>query len=232
MTPLTVALVDDEEALRKGIKIILDGTDDVTVVAEASNGKDAVEVISRARPDIVLMDIRMPVMDGIAATAALHTIDKDLPIIMLTAFDTDTFIVDALRAGAVGFLLKSTGPEALVSAIRAAAAGQQMLSPDVVSNLLALARPVDPARQDAPTTPATDRIQPDQLAYLSPREREIAQLIAQGLDNTAIAESLFISTTTVKTHVKNILHKIGGSNRVHIAIAVLGGARHGKNLLL
>lgn len=213
-----IVLIDDEEALRKGLKIILQGTNDLEVVGEASNGKDAVALVLNSQPDVVLMDIRMPVMDGIEATAKIRELEKDIPIVMLTAFDTDTFIIDALRAGAVGFLLKSTSPEALTSAIRTAALGQQMLSPSVLSNLLAHSHLK--SKQDVPAK----KQEASTFELLSKREQEIAKLVARGLDNSSIANQLFISTTTVKTHIKHILEKIDGTNRIHIAIAVLDRA--------
>ena len=214
---LRVVLVDDEELVRSGLRLLLSNAPDIEVVAEASNGRDAVATVLDAQPDVVLMDIRMPVMDGIEATAQLHSLAgaRDIPVVMLTAFDTDEFILHALRAGAVGFLLKTTAPEALVASVRAAAQGQQQLSPKVLENLVGLAA--------TPPQPEQEMIQPSGLAELSERENEIAQLVAQGLSNAEIAEQLFISLTTVKTHMKHILAKIDGTNRVHIAIAVLGG---------
>jgi len=214
---LRVVLVDDEELVRSGLRLLLSNAPDIEVVAEASNGWDAVATVLDAQPDVVLMDIRMPVMDGIEATAQLHSLAgaRDIPVVMLTAFDTDEFILHALRAGAVGFLLKTTAPEALVASVRAAAQGQQQLSPKVLENLVGLAA--------TPPQPEQEMIQPSGLAELSERENEIAQLVAQGLSNAEIAEQLFISLTTVKTHMKHILAKIDGTNRVHIAIAVLGG---------
>ena len=212
---LRVVLVDDEELVRSGLRLLLSNAPDIEVVAEASNGRDAVATVLDAQPDVVLMDIRMPVMDGIEATAQLHSLAgaRDIPVVMLTAFDTDEFILHALRAGAVGFLLKTTAPEALVASVRAAAQGQQQLSPKVLENLVGLAA--------TPPQPEQEMIQPSGLAELSERENEIAQLVAQGLSNAEIAEQLFISLTTVKTHMKHILAKIDGTNRVHIAIAVL-----------
>ena len=133
---------------------------------------------------------------------------------MLTAFDTDEFIVDALHAGAMGFLLKTIEPEGLVSAVRAAATGQQLLSPQALKNLLALKRP-------EPEPAEVEVLEPRPLEGLSQRENEVAQLVAQGLDNQEIADQLYVSVTTVKTHIKHILDKLGGTNRVHIAIAVL-----------
>lgn len=214
---LRVVLVDDEALVRSGLRLLLSNAPDIEVVAEASNGRDAVATVLDTQPDVVLMDIRMPVMDGIEATAQLHSLAgaRDIPVVMLTAFDTDEFILHALRAGAVGFLLKTTAPEALVASVRAAAQGQQQLSPKVLENLVGLAA--------TPPQPEQEMIQPSGLAELSERENEIAQLVAQGLSNAEIAEQLFISLTTVKTHMKHILAKIDGTNRVHIAIAVLGG---------
>lgn len=204
---ISAVLVDDEELLRRGIRLILEGAGDIEVVGEASNGRDGMQLITQQRPDIVLMDIRMPVMDGIEAVAQLKTAVPDIPVVMLTAFDTDEFIVDSLHAGAMGFLLKATGPEALVASVRAAAQGQQLLSPKALQNLLAI--------------PHAQPQEPLVLADLSARENEVAQLVAKGLDNSEIAEQLYVSVATVKTHIKHILEKIGGTNRVHIAIAVL-----------
>ena len=217
MSEIRVVLVDDEPLLRHGLRVILEGAPGISVIGEAGNGKEGIELILAEEPDVVLMDIRMPVMDGIEATAQLHSLAgaRDIPVVMLTAFDTDEFILHALRAGAVGFLLKTTAPEALVASVRAAAQGQQQLSPKVLENLVGLA--------DTPPQPEQEMIQPSKLAELSERENEIAQLVAQGLSNAEIAEQLFISLTTVKTHMKHILAKIDGTNRVHIAIAVLGG---------
>ena len=217
MSEIRVVLVDDEPLLRHGLRMILEGAPGISVIGEVGNGKEGVELILAEEPDVVLMDIRMPVMDGIEATAQLHSLAgaRDIPVVMLTAFDTDEFILHALRAGAVGFLLKTTAPEALVASVRAAAQGQQQLSPKVLENLVGLA--------DTPPQPEQEMIQPSKLAELSERENEIAQLVAQGLSNAEIAEQLFISLTTVKTHMKHILAKIDGTNRVHIAIAVLGG---------
>lgn len=217
VSEIRVVLVDDEPLLRHGLRMILEGAPGISVIGEAGNGKEGIELILAEEPDVVLMDIRMPVMDGIEATAQLHSLAgaRDIPVVMLTAFDTDEFILHALRAGAVGFLLKTTAPEALVASVRAAAQGQQQLSPKVLENLVGLAA--------TPPQPEQEMIQPSKLAELSERENEIAQLVAQGLSNAEIAEQLFISLTTVKTHMKHILAKIDGTNRVHIAIAVLGG---------
>ncbi len=155
----------------------------------------------------------MPGMDGIVALRALKAAPAtaDVPVVMLTAFDTDAFILDALRAGAVGFLLKSTRPAALIAAVRAAAQGQQLLSPDVLASLVALA--------DAPGR-GRGASQSGRLALLSGREREVAELVAEGMGNMEIAGRLFIAPTTVKTHLRHIAEKLGVDNRVQIAVAV------------
>ncbi len=212
---ISVVLVDDEQALRRGIRFILEGAPDIEVMAEASNGRDGVAHVLDLRPDVVLMDIRMAVMDSIEAAGQLRASAPDIPVVMLTAFDTDEFIVDALHAGAMGFLLKTIEPEGLVSAVQAAATGRQLLSPKALKNLLAL-KHLEPVPAAAAKAPG-----PRPLEDLSQRENEVAELVAQGLDNQEIAGQLYVSVTTVKTHIKHILDKLGGTNRVHIAIAVL-----------
>ena len=202
---LRVVLVDDEALVRSGLRLLLSHAPDIEVVAEASNGRDAVATVLDTQPDVVLMDIRMPVMDGIAAVEKILSVHA-VPIIMLTAFDTDSFILRALRAGAAGFLLKSTPPESLMAAVRAAAAGQ-------------LVGMQSPALSDAHSHHA--RTARTRLSTLSSREREIAGLVAQGLNNQEIAEQLVVSMATVKSHMQHILKKIGGTSRVHIAIMVL-----------
>ena len=199
---IKVVLVDDEKLMRQGLAQLLSETTEV--VAQANNGKEAVSVVLDSRPDVVLMDIRMPVMDGIAATRMILS-SLDVPIIMLTAFDTDEFIVTAIQAGAVGFLLKTTPKASLISAIQAAAVGQPILSPEVLKRLVAQ----HPIRRTN-----------NRLSSLSTREMEIAELVSKGLSNQDISDELFISLTTVKSHVKSILSKINGTNRVHIALAV------------
>ena len=212
---LRVVLVDDEALVRSGLRLLLSNAPDIEVVAEASNGRDAVATVLDAQPDVVLMDIRMPVMDGIAAVEKILSV-QTVPIIMLTAFDTDSFILRALRAGAAGFLLKSTPPESLMAAVRAAAAGQPLLSPQVVDKLVSMQGPALDDAHSHHTRTARNR-----LGRLSSREREIAELVAQGLNNQDIADQLVVSMATVKSHMQHILKKIGGTSRVHIAIMVL-----------
>lgn len=212
---LRVVLVDDEDLVRSGLRLLLSNAPDIEVVAEASNGRDAVATVLDTQPDVVLMDIRMPVMDGIAAVEKILSVHT-VPIIMLTAFDTDSFILRALRAGAAGFLLKSTPPESLMAAVRAAAAGQPLLSPQVVDKLVGMQSPALSDAQSHHTRTARTR-----LCTLSSREREIAGLVAQGLNNQDIADQLVVSMATVKSHMQHILKKIGGTSRVHIAIMIL-----------
>ena len=212
---LRVVLVDDEALVRSGLRLLLSNAPDIEVVAEASNGRDAVATVLDVQPDVVLMDIRMPVMDGIAAVEKILSVHA-VPIIMLTAFDTDSFILRALRAGAAGFLLKSTPPESLMAAVRAAAAGQPLLSPQGVDKLGSMQGPALDDAHSHHTRTARNR-----LGRLSSREREIAELVAQGLNNQEIADRLVVSMATVKSHMQHILKKIGGTSRVHIAIMVL-----------
>lgn len=220
---LRLVLVDDEDLMRNGLRLVLDGAPDIDIVGEASNGRDAVAVIEKTDPDVVLMDIRMPVMDGITALRTLYSaqpLDRRTPVVMLTAFDTDAFILDALRAGAIGFLLKTTKPEALVAAVRAGAAGQQILSPQILPKLMA-AESAGDQEETASKEAESTGTKKTALACLSQREKEIAQLVAEGLNNSEIAQRLYISTTTVKTHIKHIMDKLEVTNRIHIAIAVL-----------
>ena len=235
--PLRIVLVEDEALMRNGLKLMLHGYNGIEVVGEASNGKEGIEVIQRVHPDVVLMDIRMPVMTGIEAVRAVAQLQggagQMVPVIMLTAFDTDEFILDSLKAGARSFLLKTTAPDALHNAICAASTGQQLLSPDVVASLVKLASGSNTAstRKTATTaagegSTASSGEHPDPalrtaIASLSEQEREIAELIAQGLSNGDIATRLFISLPTVKTHVARVLDKLGVDNRVQIAITML-----------
>lgn len=205
---IRVVIVDDEELVRGGVQLVVESDPEIQVVGEASNGRDGVAVVADLQPDVVLMDIRMPVLDGIAA---VEKIDPAVPVIMLTAFDTDEFIAAALRAGAVGFLLKNTPPKALTAAVRAAHEGQQILSPGVVGSLLD-AEPKATPKQAAARA---------KLAHLSGRELEIARLVAEGLSNAEIAAAEFVSITTVKTHVQHILRKLPARSRIHIVITVL-----------
>jgi len=210
--PIRVVIVDDEALVRAGLRMILGGDPGIEIVGEAGDGVEAVAVIARTRPDIVLMDIRMPRCDGLAATERARAADPDLKIIVLTTFDTDDMVLRALRLGAVGFLLKDTRPEDLVEAVRLAAAGRSMLSPSVTEQLIAAV-----ARQPAPRQSAGARTRLDRLTQ---REGEVALAVGRGLPNAEIAATLFMSVPTVKTHVGRIFDKLEVRNRVEVAICI------------
>lgn len=210
-----VLLVDDESLVRAGLRMILEGSENLEVVGEAANGHEAIAAVREARPDVVLMDIRMPEMDGLAATDLLLAEHPELKIIVLTTFDTDEFVLSALRRGASGFLLKDTRPVELVDAVLQVASGRIMLSPSVTRQLVAaVGTPVGNERRAAAARA---------IACLTPRELEIATAIGQGLSNAEIAENFFLSISTVKTHIARILDKLEVNNRVHIAICVHTG---------
>lgn len=207
-----VLLADDETLLRTGLRMLLDGTRGIEVVAEASDGEEAVVLARLRKPDVVLMDIRMPRRDGLDAARELAA--DGVAVVMLTAFDTDDFILDALQAGAAGFLLKDTAPADLVDAVLRAADGDLRLSPAVLGRLVTLA---DAGRTpDRPSPPG-----PDPLARLSDRERAVAEAVARGLTNAEIAAELHLGLATVKTHLVNVNTKLGTTNRVQVALLVL-----------
>jgi DNA-binding NarL/FixJ family response regulator len=209
--PIRVLVVDDQELVRSGFCVILDAADGITVVGEAANGEAAVSAAAAHDPDVVLMDIRMPGMDGLEATRQLTRCspDRGAPkVIMLTTFDLDEYVYEALRAGASGFLLKDSPRGDLIAAVRAAAAGNAMLAPSVTRRLIEVF-----ARRPPETSPS-----PSRLASLTAREREVLLLLARGASNTEIAKALFVSEATVKTHVGNLLSKLGLRDRVQAVI--------------
>jgi DNA-binding NarL/FixJ family response regulator len=209
VSAVRVVLVDDDPLVRAGLRMILGGTPDVDVVAEAADGQDAVDVVLREAPDVVLMDIRMPRMDGLAATRRLLDRGTNARIIVLTTFDTDDMVVTALSYGAAGFLLKDTSPADLVDAVRRVAAGQPILSPSVTAQLIAtVTRPRDEAVQRSARA---------RLARLTDREREVAEAVSEGLTNAEIADRLHLGVATVKTHVGALFSKLDVTNRVQIA---------------
>jgi DNA-binding NarL/FixJ family response regulator len=213
---ISVLLADDQPLLRRGFRMILEAEDGVSVAGEAGDGAEAVELVRRVRPDVVLMDIRMPGMDGIEATRRIAAAEPGVRVLVLTTFDLDEYAFGALQAGASGFLLKDVRPHELVAAVRTVASGDAVVSPRVTRRLLeeyARQLPVADAGADADRA---DRY--PQLASLTEREREVLAVVAQGLSNTEIAASLFVSETTVKSHVGRILAKLGLRDRVQIVV--------------
>ena len=207
--PLDVLIADDQQMVRAGFRMILEAEPDVRVVAEAGDGEEALRAARRTRPAVVVMDIRMPVLDGVAATRRLLTeLDPPPYVVIVTTFDDDENLYEALRAGASGFLLKNSPPEQLVEAVRAAAAGEGLLSTSVTRRVIAeLARrsPGEPSR-------------PGALEDLTARELEVLRLMARGLSNAEIAEELVITPGTAKTHVSRILMKLGLRDRVQAVV--------------
>ena len=219
MKPLRVLLTEDEPLIRAGRRLILDGAPDIEIVGEAGDGESAVRLAAQLHPDVVLMDIRMPVLSGIGATERITALATPPRIIVLTSFDTDDFILSALRAGASGFLLKDTAPEVLVSAVRDAAQDSLRFSPAVLKRIVAAAASVPPSSARVPDT---------RLEVLSEREREVAEAVARGLTNTEISSELFVSVATVKTHIANAFTKLGVTNRVQLAVTVLEALRYAE----
>jgi DNA-binding NarL/FixJ family response regulator len=204
---LGVLIADDQTLVRTGFRMIVDAQDDLHVVAEAKDGDEAVDAVRRTGPDVVLMDIRMPVTDGLEATRQIVAGDDPPRVLILTTFDLDEYVYDALEAGASGFLLKDVPPEQLVAGIRTVAAGDALLSPSVTRRL------IESFVRDHGRTP-----RPPQLDDLTARELEILGLIARGLSNAEIADHLVVSSTTVKTHVARVLAKLGLRDRVQAVV--------------
>jgi DNA-binding NarL/FixJ family response regulator len=210
----TVLLVDDQALLRLGFRLVIESEPDLEVVGEASDGRVALEQVAALAPDVVLMDIRMPGMDGIEATRRLVAEHPETRVLVLTTFDLDEYAFAALRSGASGFLLKNAQPEQLVEAIRTVAAGSSVVEPRIVRRMLDLfAAHLPTAAEELPT----DGLNPV-LRTLTPRELDVLRCVADGLSNAEIAERLTLSATTVKTHVGNILAKLGIRDRVQAVI--------------
>lgn len=197
---ITLAVVDDQATVREALAVMLDLAEDMTVVATATNGAEAVAAVERHHPDVVLMDLKMPVMNGVTATERIHRISRDTSVLVLTTFDDDESILAALQAGASGYLTKEADRNTILSAVRTAARGQTVLAPEVQRRLLTLASRPAPA-------PATPPLPGDRSANLTAREREILGLIGEGLRNPEIAARLVISEATVKTHINNLFAK-------------------------
>jgi len=209
---IRVALVDDDALIREGLRMILDQAGDIEVVATGEDGTQAVRIAREISPDLMLVDIRMPLLDGIEATRQITSAPEAPRIVILTTFELDEYVFQALRAGASGFLLKRTEPERLVEAIRVVAQGEALLSPSVTRRLI----------DEFSKRPAT--VSPQRLVGLTEREREVLICIARGLSNRELAEQLFIADNTVKTHVKRIVTKLGARDRAQaIVIAYESG---------
>lgn len=203
---IRVLVADDQSLVRAGFRMLLGGEEDIEVVAEASNGLDAVEKAARFAPTVVLMDIRMPELDGLEATRRIVAADSTARVLVLTTFDLDEYVYEALRAGASGFVLKDDPPEQLLAAIRTVAAGDALLSPAVTKRVI---RQFVRAPRPAP---------PPELDDLSERERDVFRLVARGRSNAEIGQELFIGETTVKTHVTHIFQKLGLRDRVQAVV--------------
>ncbi|MFI7536616.1 response regulator [Streptosporangium sp. NPDC049376] len=208
--PITVVLVDDEAMIRTGLRLVLSGEPDIEVVGEASDGAEALELVARTRPDVVLIDVRMPRMNGLEASHRLVRDHPDSKVIVLTTFDEDEYVTAALRAGVSGFLLKVAPPEQLVTALRTVAAGDGLLDPAVTLRVIA-------AFADWPAS-ARGTGRPSELDTLTGRETDVLKLLARGLTNIQIAGRLHLGEATVKTHLSRILMKLGLTTRVQAAV--------------
>lgn len=208
--PIRLLLADDQEMVRVGFRMVLDAQSDMTVVGEAADGAEAVGLAGKLYPDVVLMDIRMPRMDGLAATRQIIDADLATRVLVLSTFDLDEYVHAALRAGAAGFLLKDAGPAELLAGIRAVSSGDAVVAPSATRRLLERFLPKD-SEAAAPTDPKL-------IETLSDREREVLTLVGQGLTNAEIAGTLFLAETTVKTHIGHILTKLGLRDRVQMVI--------------
>jgi DNA-binding NarL/FixJ family response regulator len=202
-----VAIADDQDLVRSGLELVLDarGCD---VVGSAADGREAIDLVRRTRPDVVLMDIRMPVLDGIAATREIVAAGLPTRVLVLTTYDLDAYVYEALRAGASGFLLKATAPDRLVEGVRTVAAGEALLAPSLTRRLI----------EEHVSRPRPHRGVPEPLSRLTERELEVFDLIAEGLPNDAIAERLFVSLPTVKTHVNRVIAKLDGRSRPQLVV--------------
>jgi DNA-binding NarL/FixJ family response regulator len=205
---IRVLLADDQALVRGGFQMILAAQPDIEVVGEAEDGRQAIDLTNRLLPDVILMDVRMPVLDGLEATRRLVELGTTARILILTTFDLDEYVYAAIRAGASGFLLKDVRPSQLVDAIRVVADGEALLAPAVTRRLL---------ERFAATLPTPEEREPA-LATLTDRERDVLELVASGLSNAEIAERLFLGETTVKTHVSSLLRKLGLRDRVQAVV--------------
>ncbi|WP_307861807.1 response regulator transcription factor [Nocardioides sp. SYSU D00065] len=209
---IRVLIVDDDPLVRSALSLMLGGQSDIEVVGDAADGEAGLALVAELEPDVVLMDIRMPVMDGLEATRVLHQRPAPPSVVVLTTFDADDHVLRAVAAGADGFLLKDTAPSDIVSAIRTVAAGDAMLSPSATRSLVSRLRSSTSSER---TTAAAER-----LTVLTERELEVAVCVGRGLSNSEIASELYLSVPTVKSHVSRLLTKLGSTNRVQVAMVV------------
>ncbi|WP_461001597.1 response regulator [Streptomonospora sediminis] len=209
MSTIRVALADDQELVRMGLRVLIDAEDDMAAAGEAADGRQAVEVVRRERPDVILMDVRMPGMDGIAALREIAADDtlSGTRVVVLTTFELDEYVFDALRAGAAGFLIKDSDPGELLRAIRLAAAGESLLSPSVTRSVIASFTARAPSSGPRP-----------QLGELTEREREVLALVGEGLSNAEIAERLVVSPATARTHVSRAMVKLHARDRAQLVV--------------
>ena len=212
---ITVLLVDDQALLRMGFRLVIESESDLTVVGEASDGAVALDQVSALSPDVVVMDIRMPGMDGIEATRRIAAEHPSSRVLVLTTFDVDEYAFAALRSGASGFLLKTANPEELIEAIRTVSSGSSVVAPRVLRRLLDLFAPHLPADADAASSAGLH----PRLRTLTPRELDVLGCVAEGMSNAEIAARLVLSSTTVKSHVSNVLAKLDARDRVQAVIA-------------
>jgi DNA-binding NarL/FixJ family response regulator len=215
MAPIRVLLADDQTLVRAGFRVLLERGDDIEVIGEVSNGAEAVDAARSARPDVVLMDIRMPVLDGLEATRRIVADEllAGVHVVVLTTFELDEYVFEALRAGASGFLLKDIEPDDLRQAVRVVAAGDALLSPSITRRLIT-------EFASRPARPASD---PQRLAALTDREREVLALVGGGLSNEEIGRRLFMSPATAKTHVSRAMAKLGARDRAQLVVAAYEG---------
>ena len=209
---IRLLLVDDQTIIRRGLRSLLELSPDFEVVGEAENGKMAVEQVQLLKPDVVLMDLRMPIMDGVAATQAIATDFPEVKVLVLTTFDEEDFVGAAIQAGAIGYLLKDTEPDELMQAIRMVNKGYSQMGPGLLSKAMATSQPE--------ATSCLSEEQTAALEQLTPREREVLGLIAQGLNNREISAKLYISESTVKNHVTRILSQLGLRDRIQAIILI------------
>jgi DNA-binding NarL/FixJ family response regulator len=205
--PITVLIADDQQMVRRGFRVILEAEQGISVVAEAGDGREAVELVRRHAPAVALLDIRMPVMDGLRAARQILTPSSRTRVLILTTFDADEYVYEALRAGASGFLLKDAPADQLVTAVRSLAAGDALIDPVITRRLI--------SRFALAARPAG---LPDELSQLTPRELEVLRLVARGLSNIEIAQELVVEENTVKTHVSRVLTKLGLRDRVQAVV--------------